>query len=218
MEKDVISEGLAKNDLVGSCQITVNDAGTCADGGTNLTRPDSPNVHGSTYFVRVGDAIKIGAATNFKTRLQSLQTGQVELIEVLAVVPASLIDEFKTQQLFAHLRIRGEWFRNDAELLYFIEQAKAEAAAEPVPEPSPRSARSTPINPALSQHEAIRRLINARAKVYGADTPEGHTCSNLAEMLKNMETYVRPDWAKDERQTLPWMIKQQMKRLAPRAV
>lgn len=200
----------------------MNEDRTCTGADTTLTRPDSPNVHGSTYFVRAGEAIKIGSATNFKSRLHGLQTGQVEQLEVLAVVPASLVDEFKAHQLFAHLRIRGEWFRNDPELLYFIERAKIEAATNPAPEVAPlsaaRSARSVPVHNSLSQQQAIRRLINARASTYGADSPEGHTCSNLAGMLKNMETYIRPEWATDVRQTLPWMIQQQMKRLAPRAI
>lgn len=62
------------------------------------------------------------------------------------------------------------------------------------------------------------RALIARRVAAGADSPEGHTCSNLIEQLENLQTYVRPEWAKDERQTLPWMIRQQMKRLAPRSV
>lgn len=65
---------------------------------------------------------------------------------------------------------------------------------------------------------AARRALIARRVAAGADSPEGHTCSNLIEQLENLQTYVRPEWAKDERQTLPWMIRQQMKRLAPRSV
>lgn len=65
---------------------------------------------------------------------------------------------------------------------------------------------------------AARRALIARRVAAGAHSPEGYTCSNLIDQLERMQTYVRPEWAKDERQTLPWMIRQQMKRLAPRVV
>lgn len=210
--------GSSNRDLASSSEIALNDSGTCRKIDTRLTQNRSPGVLGWTYFVRVNDAIKIGSASNFKDRLSALQTAHEKPLDVLAVLPAALVDEYKTHQLFAHLRIRGEWFRVDRELLYFIEQAKAEAEAEPRLETvaPPKSALKVPS--VLSQQQAIRRLINARAKTYGADTPEGHACSNLAEMLEAMQTYVRPEWATDVRQTLPWMIQQQMKRLSPRAV
>lgn len=64
----------------------------------------------------------------------------------------------------------------------------------------------------------IRRTLIVKRYAAGADTPYGHTCSNIVEQLDNLFGYQRPAWATDERQTLPWMIKQQMKRLAPRAV
>lgn len=66
--------------------------------------------------------------------------------------------------------------------------------------------------------EDARRALIARRVRAGARSPEGYTCSNLIDQLERMRTYVRPAWAKDERQTLPWMIRQQMKRLAPRVV
>lgn len=86
------------------------------------------------------------------------------------------------------------------------------------------SATSSSTNTGLAQSrsgfdlEDTRRKLIARRSRVGANTPEGHTCSNLVEQLQALQTYVRPEWAKDERQTLPWLIKQQMKRLAPRAV
>ena len=64
--------------------------------------------------------------------------------------------------------------------------------------------------------ETTRRALIARRVAVGADTPDGHICFNLVEQLQAMRTYTRPAWAVDVRQTLPWMIQQQMKRLAPR--
>lgn len=196
----------------------MNEDRTCTGADTALTQLRSPGVHGWTYFIRRADgAIKIGFSIRPQRRIRGL-TREFGALETLAVVPACLVGEYETHQLFGHLRLKGEWFRGEQDLIYFIEQTKVEVAAQPEPETMPPPAIAKQASGALSEHEAIRRLINARAKVYGADSREGRACSNLAEMLKNMRTYVRPEWAVHECQTLPWMIKQQMNRLVPRAV
>lgn len=60
----------------------------------------------------------------------------------------------------------------------------------------------------------IRRSLIVKREAAGADTPIGHGCSNIIEQLENLYSYVRPAWATDECQTLPWMVNQQIKRLA----
>ena len=55
----------------------------------------------------------------------------------------------------------------------------------------------------------IRRQLDALRRQHGASSTVGSCCSNLIEQLENLQTYVRPAWAKDERQTLPWLIAQQ---------
>jgi hypothetical protein len=65
----------------------------------------------------------------------------------------------------------------------------------------------------VNMEDTRRGMIALRAK-FGADTPAGHACSNLIEQMQAMRTYVPPDWATDERQTLPYLMKQQMQRLA----
>jgi hypothetical protein len=153
-------------------QTYANDSATSSPINTGLTQPRSGDVPaGVTYFIRVGDAIKIGSASNFNRRMHALQTAHEKPIEVLAVIPASLADEYKTHQLFSRLRIRGEWFRADEELLYFIEGLKMELAN--IPEPKADA--------------AIRHLINARS-AFGAKTPKGHACSNLVEQTKAIQT------------------------------
>ena len=59
----------------------------------------------------------------------------------------------------------------------------------------------------------IAQLYALRNKV-GADTLTGHTISTLAEQLENRKTYVRPEWAKDYRQTLDYAIEKSLARLA----
>jgi hypothetical protein len=70
--------------------------------------------------------------------------------------------------------------------------------------------------PDLEMEATRRALIAKRERRYGADSPKGHACSNLVEQIQNMRTYVRPAWATDERQTLPYLMSLQMKRLARR--
>lgn len=41
--------------------------------------------------------------------------------------------------------------------------------------------------------ETMRRSLIAMREFFGADTPEGHRCSNLIEQRENFETAVTPD-------------------------
>lgn len=59
----------------------------------------------------------------------------------------------------------------------------------------------------------VRRALIAKREAAGADTPLGHTCSNIVEQLENLFGYVRPAWATHETQTLPYQINKQIERL-----
>jgi hypothetical protein len=74
-----------------------------------------------TYFISDGAAIKIGYSKQPGIRIASLQTGTSARIEVLLVVPESVISEVAAHAKFDHLRIRGEWFKSDPEILGFID-------------------------------------------------------------------------------------------------
>ena len=65
-----------------------------------------------------------------------------------------------------------------------------------------------------SNTESTRRDLLTLRKKHGADTPMGRACSNIDEQMQNMKTYVRPSWASHEIQTLPGLMKRQLKRLA----
>ena len=65
----------------------------------------------------------------------------------------------------------------------------------------------------LSSKGAIAKLITMRTTI-GAETPTGRTISTLAEQTENKKTYMRPDWAKDPRQTLDYQISKSLDRLA----
>ena len=56
-------------------------------------------------------------------------------------------------------------------------------------------------------------MLFKRAQI-GAFTAHGHTISNTIEILENRRTYVRPEWATHDSQTLSWRLGWQADRLA----
>lgn len=69
---------------------------------------------GFIYFVRPsrasGALTKIGFASDLKKRLQSLQIGSPEPLEIIAAAPADKSEEHMLHEFFAAKRVRGEWF------------------------------------------------------------------------------------------------------------
>jgi hypothetical protein len=59
-----------------------------------------------------------------------------------------------------------------------------------------------------------RAALIIKREAVGADTPTGRIISTLVEQLENKQTYVRPEWAKDRRQTLDYQIEKSLARLA----
>jgi excisionase family DNA binding protein len=74
------------------------------------------------YFVkpRGRRVIKIGYAQCVGSRVKSLQTAGPDKLEVLAVVPGDQAQEQALHARFAHLRVRGEWFRLAEEVRLFL--------------------------------------------------------------------------------------------------
>jgi hypothetical protein len=58
-----------------------------------------------------------------------------------------------------------------------------------------------------------RAALILKREAIGADTPTGRTLSTLVEQLQNKQTYVRPPWAGDRRQSLDYQIKKSLARL-----
>lgn len=78
---------------------------------------------GVVYFVRIGDVVKIGFTTNSQRRMSNLMPD-----EVLHMQPGTMQDEKRLHVAFRHLRVRGERFRPDPELMDFIRGLKTDAA------------------------------------------------------------------------------------------
>lgn len=78
----------------------------------------------SVYFIQCGGAwgpIKIGTTEgNPRARLAAMQTGNPQDLRLLHAIPGGQDTESGLHNMFAHLRIRGEWFRGDDELRGFI--------------------------------------------------------------------------------------------------
>ncbi len=100
---------------------------------TPMARESSPAVLGYVYFVKRNDFIKIGSSISPEGRIKGLQTGFPEPLEVLAVVPDTVIGEMEAHRKFAHLRTTGEWFRSAPDLLEFINEVKAKVEKAPLP-------------------------------------------------------------------------------------
>lgn len=142
--------------------------GTDRKNSTPMAHGSSPRVlHSYTYFVCQGDFVKIGATSNPERRINGLQTGFPDPLEVLVVVHSNVISESQGHLRFAHLRASGEWFRAEPELLDFIETLKSEQAA----------------------HYERQKLITAlRSKRHQMAEREQGIVSNVIEILKNMHT------------------------------
>src|SRR4051812_35404259 len=87
------------------------------------------------YFVRAGNAVKIGRTTNLPGRLKALATASAVPLELLAAVPGGRPEEARLHRRWRHLHIRGEWFRADEAL---VRSAREQAAGRPAPEPDPQ--------------------------------------------------------------------------------
>lgn len=72
---------------------------------------DVPSV---VYYGQQGERIKIGTSTQVDERCRELK------VTLLATEPGSYAEEAERHKRFAHLRIKGEWFRPGPDLLAHI--------------------------------------------------------------------------------------------------
>lgn len=79
------------------------------------------------YFVRAGDRVKIGRAVDLGQRIRALQTMHADELSLVLSIPAHAALEPAIQNRFAHLKVRGEWFRLAPDLIAFIEAVQGGA-------------------------------------------------------------------------------------------
>ena len=180
---------------------SANMSGTDGQIGARLTQRRSRGVRGHVYFIRVGDFIKIGWSTRPMDRLRQLQTSHPDELEIMGTIKGERSLEGKIHKRFSKSRVRGEWFEEDGPLLDYIDKYTVERKQFYQPKLSPEA------------RTMIVKLTRLR-RTHDAESPLGHTYSNLMEQITEMADYVRPAWAVDDRQSLPGLIQWQMKRLA----
>ncbi len=64
--------------------------------------------------------IKIGTSFDPRVRVRQFQTGSPDELWIMGVWPNCPYTEEEVHQMFAHLWIRGEWFRPGQDLIDFI--------------------------------------------------------------------------------------------------
>lgn len=76
------------------------------------------------YFIKAvnSGAIKIGVSNDPRRRLDTMQTGSAEPLELLGVLPGQFEEERRLHEMLKRHRIHGEWFRGDAELGAAVER------------------------------------------------------------------------------------------------
>jgi hypothetical protein len=79
----------------------------------------------SVYFIRSGNFIKIGHATNPNRRLKELQTGNPNHLELMGVIPGGPNAESHIHSIFSDFRTNGEWFELTTDILAFMQTHKS---------------------------------------------------------------------------------------------
>lgn len=76
----------------------------------------------ATYFLQaeITGLIKIGQTTRLSRRLAGLRASSPDNLKIIKAIAHDI--EAVCHQEFAHLRVHGEWFRPEPELLNFIEE------------------------------------------------------------------------------------------------
>jgi hypothetical protein len=74
------------------------------------------------YFIKAGNAIKIGYSISVTDRMVNLQTGNHEKLQLLGLLNIEQRYERLIRAQFEHLHLHNEWFRDDPEIrLYLLE-------------------------------------------------------------------------------------------------
>lgn len=78
---------------------------------------------GFVYFLRMGDAVKIGFSGSLGQRIKTIQTACPRPTEILCIIPGNYGTERYFHAHFAAHKLQGEWFRLDGQLAAFLANA-----------------------------------------------------------------------------------------------
>ena len=111
------------------------------------------------YFIRSGDAIKIGHSKNdVKGRLSAIKLHSPHETELLGIVLGGRSEEKEIHSLFSRHRIRGEWFTSCEDILAYVETNK-------IKEPSPSDTDSLAI---VTEDGEVIEVIDAKDRYYAS--------------------------------------------------
>lgn len=79
------------------------------------------------YFVKAGNAIKIGYSICITDRMVNLQTGNHEKLQLLGLLNIEQRYERLIRAQFEHLHLHNEWFRDDPEIRLYLLEHEARA-------------------------------------------------------------------------------------------
>lgn len=80
--------------------------------------PPSDRTPGFVYFISYkGGPIKIGFSSDPEQRLRTIAKHHHHELEILAQTPGTPLTEYLLHKRWWHLRIKGEWFERDPELM-----------------------------------------------------------------------------------------------------
>ncbi len=123
------------------------------------------------YFIREGDAgnIKIGfTLDDINKRVADLQTGCSQELIVLHLIDGESSKEREIHEQFSHLRIRGEWFRPDPELIEYIEELKRSGTVN-----EKMLNMSNQVQRLLAENERLKKKIEESKQYKLADCETG---------------------------------------------
>lgn len=176
------------------------------------------------YFMQETDsgAIKIGFSRNVGIRKNNMQTNNSSELKTLGLIEGSIADEMKIHQKFGHLRIRGEWYKPEAELLDFITlvtkegnipidlgKAIVEFEGKPTTEPGKECKKWIEIANNLPVEEETNEIlsIDAAAKLLGISA---HSLRKWEEQGKIKPHYTAKGHRRYTRKQILDIRKQQM--------
>jgi len=112
------------------------------------------------YFIQSGDTtgpIKIGTTKrNIHQRVKALQVGSSAPLKLIALLKGGTTEELILHNKFSHLRINGEWFKLDDDLLEFISTVATPVSIMNVPtETIDQKFKSASLNEILNEIEAM---------------------------------------------------------------
>jgi hypothetical protein len=147
----------------------MNTQGTNGDSVTVALPGPKPRPENYTYFILGSEGIKIGQSFSPRSRLRDLQPGSATPLKLLLAVPYSRIPEPEAHKKFKHLRMMGEWFRPEQELLDFIEGLK--------PHPGGRTRKGS-----TEVEKTVTGLLKQRR---GASQVKKNLIHNMIQQLRN---------------------------------